>query len=187
MSANSGRRRNRRPGPLVLVGLMGAGKSAAGRRVAALCDLRFVDLDEEICRRAGRSVPELFAEVGETGFRELEARATREIAAFAAESPDIVVAAGGGWMANGPARTALPAATTVWLRVAPAEAARRLASERTERPLLVGVDPAVRLVALLDERLPVYREATYTVDTMHRTPDDVAREVAAVTGLVTGT
>lgn len=177
----------RRAGPLVLVGLMGAGKSTVGRRLAAWCGLRFVDLDEEISRRAGRSVAELFAETGETGFRELEVRATRKIATVAAESPGIVVAAGGGWMVNRPARAALPAATTVWLSVAPAEAARRLAPETTERPLLVGVDPGARLAALLDERLPAYREATYTVDTMQRTPDDIAREIAAMTGLASGT
>lgn len=165
---------------------MGAGKSTAGRCLAELCGFRFVDLDEEIRRRAGRSVAELFAEVGESGFRELEARATREIAAIAAESPGIVVAAGGGWMTNRPARAALPTARTVWLTVAPAEAARRLAPERTDRPLLVGADPAVRLAALLHERLPAYREATYTVDTLHRTPDEVAREIAAAAGLVSG-
>lgn len=186
MITDSPRRRNPAAGPLVLVGLMGAGKSTVGRHLAALCGRRFVDLDEEISRRAGRTVPELFAETGEPGFRELEARATREIAAVTAESPDIVVAAGGGWMANRPARAALPAATTVWLSVTPAEAARRLAPERSERPLLVGVDPAARLTALLHERLPAYREATYTVDTMHRAPDDVAREIAAATGLVPG-
>lgn len=166
---------------------MGAGKSTVGRRLAVLCGLRFVDLDEEISRRAGLPVPEVFAEMGESGFRQLEARATREIAMVAAESPDIVVAAGGGWMANQPARAALPTATTVWLSVAPAEAARRLAPEAAGRPLLAGVDPAVRLAELLDERLPAYREATYTVDTMQRTPDDVAREIAAATGLAPDT
>lgn len=186
MSADSPRRRNRRTGPIVLVGLMGAGKSTVGRHLATMCERRFVDLDEEISRRAGRSVPELFAEAGEAGFRELEARATHEVAVTAAESPGVVVAAGGGWMANRPARAALPTATTVWLRVAAAEAARRVAPGRTERPLLVGIDPVVRLAALLDERLPAYREATYTVDTMQRTPEDVAREVAAATGLVMG-
>lgn len=184
MSADSPHRRNRLAGPIVLVGLMGAGKSTVGRHLATMCERRFVDLDEEIGRRTGRSVPELFAEVGEVGFREMEAHTTREIAAVAAQSPGVVIAAGGGWMANRLARTALPTATTVWLRVAAAEAAHRLAPERTDRPLLVGVDPVVRLAALLDERLPAYREATYTVDTMHREPEDVAREVAAATGLV---
>lgn len=183
MTGEPAPRRNRRAGPLVLVGLMGAGKSTVGRRLAASCGLRFVDLDEEISRRAGQSVPEVFAQLGERAFRELEARATAEIATAAAESRGLVVAAGGGWMANGPARAALPGARTVWLSVGPREAARRLATERDERPLLAGVDPAARLAELLAERLPAYREATYTVDTMHRTPDDVAREIAATAGL----
>jgi shikimate kinase len=165
---------------------MGAGKSTVGRLLAELCGRTFVDLDEEIVQRTGRTVAELFAESGEAHFREVEARATLDIAVLAPESPGVVVAAGGGWMANRAARTALPTVTTVWLRVAPAEAARRLGPERPERPLLVASDPAVRLAALLAERLPAYREATYTVDTAGRTPEAVAREVAAVVGLASG-
>ena len=184
MNAESPHRRSPGGGPIVLVGLMGAGKSTVGRLVAGLCGRRFLDLDEEIVRRTGRTVPELFAESGEVGFREIEARVTRDIAARAPEAAELVVAAGGGWMFNRAARTALPRATTVWLKVGPAEAARRMGPERADRPLLAGVDPASRLRALLDERLPAYRDATYTVDTAGRTADAVAREVAAVTGLL---
>lgn len=183
MTADPPRRRTPADVPLVLVGLMGAGKSTVGRRVAELCGRRFIDLDDEIVRRTGRTVADLFAESGESGFREIEARATRLVAESALEAPGIVVAAGGGWMANRTARTALPTASTVWLKVAPAEAARRLAPGSADRPLLAGVDPTARLAALLDERLPAYRQATYTVDTVGRSPEAVAREIAAVTGL----
>lgn len=183
MNLDPPRLRNPVDGPLVLIGLMGAGKSTVGRHLAELCGRRFIDLDEEIVRRAGRTVVDLFAEAGEPGFRDVEADATRAVAELAPESRGLVVAAGGGWMTNRSARAALPTATTVWLRVSPVEAARRLAPERADRPLLAGVDPVARLAALLDERLPAYREATYTVDTTGRIPEAVAREVAALTGL----
>lgn len=173
--------------PLVLVGLMGAGKSTVGRRLANLCGRVFVDLDEEIVRSTGRRIDELFDEVGEVGFRDLEAKATRELGSRGAdpdgEAPGLIVAAGGGWMANPAARAALPDAETVWLKVGPAEAARRLSLDDATRPLLDGYDPARRLRDLLAGRLPAYGEATYTVDTAGRGVEAVAREVAAVTGL----
>lgn len=169
---------------LVLVGLMGAGKSSVGRRLAALCGHAFVDLDEEIERAAGRGIGELFAEHGEAGFRAHEAAATRGLLAGRRDRRrGLVVAAGGGWMANREARTALPDAETVWLKVDPAEAARRLAGSDATRPLLDGYDPAGRLGTLLAERLPAYREATYTVDTNGRDAGTVARELAAVAGI----
>lgn len=170
-------------GPVVLVGLMGAGKSTVGRRLAKRCGRPFLDLDEEIARRAGVPVREIFASGGETGFRELEARTTGEIAIGIADGESPIVAAGGGWMANRAARVALPAARTVWLKVGPAEAARRLASDPGGRPLLEAGDPAERLAALLAERLPAYGEAQYTVDTAGRTADDVVRRIVAVLGL----
>lgn len=168
---------------LVLVGLMGAGKSTVGRRLARRCGRRFVDLDDEIVRRTGRTVPRLFAQLGESGFRDLEARTSRAVAAEAADRPGLIVAAGGGWMANPQARAALPAARTVWLKVGPAEAARRLGGGRSTRPLLSDGDVVGRLEALLAERLPAYGEATYTVETEGRAPEGVARDIAALVGL----
>jgi shikimate kinase len=168
----------------VLVGLMGAGKSSVGRRLAALCGREFVDLDEEIRRVAGRGIGELFAERGEAGFRAREAAATLALAARIRDSRSrLVIAAGGGWMANREARTALPDAETVWLKVDPVEAARRLAGSDATRPLLDGYDPADRLTKLLAERLPAYGQATYTVDTNGRDAGTVARELAAVAGI----
>lgn len=169
---------------LVLVGLMGAGKSSVGRRLAALSGRAFVDLDEEIERVAGRDIGALFAEVGEAGFRAHEAAATLGLAARLRESGrGLVVAAGGGWMANRDARAALPDAETVWLKVDPAEAARRLAGNDATRPMLDGYDAAGRLTTLLAERLPAYGEATYTVDTNGRDAGTVARDLAAVAGI----
>lgn len=174
--------------PLVLVGLMGAGKSTVGRRLAALSGRAFVDLDEEIVGSTGCHIDALFAELGEAGFRSLEAGATRDLAAKwhqgGDEAPGLVVAAGGGWMSNLEARAALPEARTVWLKVGPEEAARRLSLDDATRPLLAGYDPARRLEDLLAERLPAYGEATYTVDTTGRGTEVVAREVAATADLI---
>lgn len=166
---------------------MGAGKSTVGRRLASLCGRVFIDLDEEIVRATGRRIDELFDEVGEKGFRDLEAEATRKLGSRGAdpdgEASGMIVAAGGGWMANPAARAALPDAETVWLKVGPAEAALRLSLDDATRPLLDGYDPARRLRDLLAGRLPAYGEATYTVDTAGRGVEAVAREVAAVAGL----
>lgn len=171
--------------PIVLVGLMGAGKTTVGRLLAAEIGARFVDLDASIEARAGRSVADLFAARGEPGFRRLEAEATAALCG----SPDggdrrLVVAAGGGWMANEAARAALPDAVVVWLDVGPREAAERLRNQPGVRPLLEGRDPEAALRALLAERLPAYGQATYTVDTEGRTPGQVARRVAEAAGLV---
>lgn len=166
---------------LVLVGLMGAGKTTVGRQLARDADFAFVDLDEEIEARAGRSIPSIFDEGGEAEFRRHEAEAT---GALSAGAERVIVAAGGGWMANSAARETLPGAVTVWLKVSPAEAARRVSDSVCIRPLLAGSGVADRLEAILAERLPAYGEATYTVDTEGRTPAEVTSEVAARAGLV---
>jgi len=166
-------------GPIVLVGLMAAGKTSVGQRLAADFTLRFVDLDTEIERRAGMSVPELFSRHGELAFRELEARVSEELM----PGSDAVVAVGGGWMANPAARGAWPTARTVWLAVSPAEAARRIGSSAGSRPLLNDEDTRSVLARLLAQRLPAYGEATYTVDTEGRRIDEVATEVARLVRL----
>lgn len=166
-------------GPIVLVGLMAAGKTSVGRRLAADFGLRFVDLDTEIERRVGMSVSELFSRHGELAFRELEARVSQDVR----PGSDAVVAVGGGWMANAAARGAWPTARTVWLVVSPGEAARRVGSETGSRPLLDGEDTRSVLARLSAQRLPAYGEATYTVDTDGRRIDEVASQVARLVGL----
>lgn len=166
--------------PIVLVGMMAAGKTTAGRQLAADFGLPFVDLDREIERRAGMSVSELFSRHGELTFRELEAAVSQDLA----PGHDTVVAVGGGWMANPAAREAWPGARTVWLRVSPAEAARRVGMGTGSRPLLDGEDTRSVLERLSAQRLPAYGEATYTVDTEGRRVDEVASEIARLVGLV---
>ncbi len=127
----------------MLVGLMAAGKTTVGRILAAACGMRFIDLDQEIERRAGMSTAELFARQGEPAFRDIEAVVSHELA----PGSDVVVAAGGGWMVNSSARQAWPQARIVWLAVSPSEAALRIGSQTTTRPLLEGSKGARRRVS----------------------------------------
>jgi shikimate kinase len=160
---------------IVLVGFMGAGKTTVGRRLAEVLGWRFIDLDEEIVREAGMPVAEIFRTRGEAAFRDLESRLTARLSSV----HRTVLAPGGGWIADPANAERLPPATsTVWLRVSPEEAVRRILATGAERPLLSGVeDPVVLARLLLARREPLYRTADLIVDVDGRTPDEVAGEI----------
>jgi len=147
----------RRGDKVALVGLMGAGKSAAGRALADLAGVPFVDTDAEIAAEAEASIPEIFAREGEAGFRAREARVLDRITSAPGAS---VISTGGG----APAQTACAAMLVerclpVWLHVSPATAAERAAQGpggRATRPLLASADPEARLVSLEAERRGAY-------------------------------
>lgn len=165
------------PGRVVLVGFMGAGKSTVGPLLAALLGYRFVDLDAEVERAAGATVPALFRERGEAAFRRLEARATAALD----EARRVVVAAGGGWMARPALRDRWPDAVRVWLRASPATILARVRDAGdglAGRPLLNPADPARSVRRLLEAREADYRRAELAVETDGRSPEAVARAVA---------
>ena len=149
--------------PIVLVGLPGAGKSTSGRLAAERLGWEFVDLDEEIVRMAGgRGVAEIFAAEGEPAFRERERDATRNLRG----RRRIVVAPGGGWMANpGCAELLRPPARIIHLRVGVPAALARLAGSAEVRPLLAGADPAGALAELQRRRSGGYAAADLELDT----------------------
>lgn len=149
--------------PIVLVGLPGAGKSTAGRLTAERLGWAFVDVDEEIVRAAGgRSIPRLFAEEGEEAFRAREREATRNLTG----RRRIVVAPGGGWMANaGCVELLRPPARIIHLRVGVRSALERLRGSPEVRPLLAGPDPAGALGELERRRASAYAGADAEVDT----------------------
>ena len=161
---------------MILVGLPGSGKSTVGAAVAATLGRPFVDLDEEIVRHAGRSITSIFAEDGEAAFRALERRATLDLRGAAAS----VVAPGGGWVTD-PATVALlrPPARMAYLKVSPAEAARRLGGEVRSRPLLRD-NPVVALERLLAARQGAYGGADCVIDTEVLSLQEVTASVAAL-------
>ena len=148
-------------GHVILVGLPGAGKSTAGRMAAEQLGLPFLDFDEEIERREGRSVAEIFARDGEPHFRVRERALTAELA----EAPRMVLAPGGGWAAH-PESVALlrPPGRIIYLRIRPETALARLGAERVTRPLLAGPDPLRELGRLLETREPHYLSADHVID-----------------------
>lgn len=163
---------------IVLVGLPGSGKSTTGGIAARMLGAPFIDPDAEVERQAGKTIPEIFAAGGETGFRALEREAVRR----ALEGVPGVVAPGGGWAASGDALEDARArnAILIYLRCTPDEAVRRLGG-CGDRPVLSGAaDPVARMVELLAAREGYYQAAAHTVDTDGVTPDRVAEVVAAL-------
>jgi shikimate kinase len=156
---------------VVLLGFMAAGKTAVGAELARRLGWAHLDLDREIERREGRSVAAIFAEDGERRFRELEARATAELARRAR----VVVSPGGGWIAGAGNLEALgPGTLAVWLQVSAEAAVRRASATPGERPLLAGTDPLEAARRLLEARAPLYARAGVHVDTEGRSPGEVA-------------
>lgn len=160
---------------VVLVGMMGAGKSSIGRRLAAKLAIPFVDADTEIEKAAGMPIPEIFSVHGEPYFRAGEAR----VIARLLESGPQVLATGGGAFMNPDTRDLIRAkGVSVWLRATLDVLTRRI-KRRGDRPLLKGVDPVETLKRLMDERYPVYGEANVTVESRDVPHDTIVDEIVA--------
>ena len=158
---------------IVLVGLMGAGKTSIGRRLAARLGLPFRDADAEIELAAGCTVPELFSRYGERAFRDGERRVIRRLLA----GDPLVLAFGGGAFMDPETRAAARAdAVSVWLRC-PLHTLVRRVSGRDHRPLLADGDPTDILQRLIDQRYPIYAEADVIVDCGDESPDSTTSQV----------
>src|SRR5262245_36637028 len=145
---------------IVLVGLMGAGKTTVGRRLAEKLGLAFVDADHEIEIAAGQTIAEIFDQHGETYFREGE----RKVIARLLENGAQVLATGGGAYMNADTRATIRRhGIAIWLR-ADFDLLMRRVRRRSNRPLLQNADPEAVMRKLVDERYPVYAEADLTVD-----------------------
>lgn len=159
--------------PIVLVGMMGAGKTVVGRRLAARLRLGFIDSDHEIETCARASIPELFARHGEPYFRDREAKV---VSRLVAEGRRVIATGGGAFMH--PATRALlkQCCITVWLK-ADAEVLMRRVRKRPNRPLLQTPDPEATLRHLMEVRYPVYAEADLTVVSREGPHEQVVEDV----------
>jgi shikimate kinase len=164
---------------ITLVGMMGAGKTSVGRRLAQALELPFVDADGEIEAAAGMTIPEIFETHGEPYFRSGEARV---IARLLDEGPRVLATGGGAWM-NPDTRAKIAATSvSVWLK-ADIDVLLRRVRKRGGRPLLAGPDPEAALRRLVEERYPVYALADLAItsrDAPHeRTVADLVEALAA--------
>jgi shikimate kinase len=159
---------------IVLIGMMGVGKSSIGRRLGARLAIPFVDADAEIERAAGMSIADIFARHGEAAFRSGEARV---IARLLNAGPQ-VLATGGGAVMN-PATRALiqERGVSVWLSAEFDLLLRRISKRKVERPMLQTADPAATLRELLAEREPIYAQADLTVQSRDVPHDAVVDEM----------
>jgi shikimate kinase len=163
------------PKSLVLIGMMGAGKTSVGRQLAHKLGLPFVDADHEIETAAQATITEIFERDGEAAFRNGE----RRVIARLLEGPVCVLATGGGAFMNAETRAKIrERAISVWLR-ADLDLLTRRVGRRRDRPLLHNGEPRAILADLLAVREPVYGEADVVVDSGDQTPDQVADAVIA--------
>lgn len=159
--------------PLVLVGMMGAGKTTVGRRLAARLNRPFLDSDEEIEKAAQMSIPEIFEQRGEPEFRAGEMR----VIARVLKTQNVVLATGGGAFVHPETRALVKEeAISVWLK-AEIDILFERVSRRSNRPLLKTANPRATLEKLIDDRYPIYAEADVTVLSRDVPQDAVAADV----------
>jgi shikimate kinase len=162
---------------IVLVGMMGVGKSSVGRRLAARLSIPFIDADSEIEKAAGMTIPEIFARHGEPYFRSGEAR----VLARLLEGGPQVLATGGGAFMNEDTRALIKLkGVSVWLHADFDVLMRRTSKRRSDRPLLQTEDPGGTLRALLAEREPTYALADLTVQSREVPHEAIVADVMTV-------
>lgn len=162
----------------MLVGMMGAGKTTVGRRLANRLGRRFVDSDEEIEAAAGMTIEDIFKTHGEADFRSGEVRVISRLL----RDPDIVLGTGGGAFINPETRALIKAqAVSVWIK-ADFELLFARVSRRSDRPLLKTTNPRETLRGLIEARYPTYAEADVTIVSKDVPQDVVASEI--ITGLL---
>jgi shikimate kinase len=160
---------------VVLVGMMGAGKSSIGRRLARVLDLPFRDADCEIEAAAGMSVPEIFEAHGEAAFRAGEAKVIRRLLG---ECQQVLATGGGAWMSAETRAEIAGSGVSVWLDATPEVLLRRV-RRRTDRPLLHTADPEATLREILAARAPTYALADVTVLSREVPHEQVVAEIVA--------
>ena len=164
---------------ITLTGFMGSGKTTVGEVLADFLGCPFYDLDALVVKKAGRSIPEIFADGGEAAFRTLEAKVLRQAVEKYAESTAILSLGGGTLGTPASARLVAEKTTCIYLRASVDTLAARLAPEAAGRPLLRGApDLRERIASLLAGREDVYASTAHvTVDTDGLSPEQIADEI----------
>lgn len=162
---------------IALIGYRGTGKSSVGRELARRCDWRYVDADDALVQRDGRTIQQIFAEDGEEYFRDLETAVLRDLVA----EDQLVLALGGGVVLRAANRRLLAACPTVWLQASAEVISERLGDDpntSAQRPNLTAQGGLPEIERLLKERTPLYLEcADFQIDTNARTLDAIADEI----------
>ena len=159
--------------PIVLVGLMGCGKSSIGKRLAARLQLPFVDADEEIEKAAAKSINDIFTDHGEEHFREGERKV---ICRLLANGPQVLATGGGAFIHTGTRLKIRDSSVTIWLRAELPVLMRRV-SKRDTRPLLRSGNPEATMRKLIEDRYPIYAEADLTVESRDEPHDIIVTEI----------
>ena len=159
---------------IVLIGMMGVGKSSIGRRLGGRLGIPFVDADAEIEKAAGMSIADIFSRHGEADFRSGEAR----VIARLLEGGPQVLATGGGAVMNADTRAAIKTkGVSIWLNAELEVLMRRISKRKHDRPMLQTADPAATLRDLLAVRAPVYAQADLTVQSREVPHDAIVTEI----------
>lgn len=166
-------RRNLNGRSIVLVGIMGVGKSTIGKRLSQYLDIPFVDADKEIEKAAGMSVEDIFDQFGEQAFRAGEKKVIRRLLD---EGQKILATGGGAFMHEETREEIQQGGVSVWLK-ADLDVLMKRVQRRSDRPLLKTEDPEATMKALLDERNPIYAKADLEIESRTVSRDVIAGEV----------
>ncbi len=159
---------------IILIGFMGTGKTSVGMRLAEMLDMKFIDTDDLIEENSKMSIPEIFSEMGEEHFRDLESEAVEAVSRFSR----YVVATGGGAVIREQNVRNLRSSGLLFCLDATPEAIFQRTSQYAHRPLLQVEDPISRIRNMLQFRAPFYAKADYRIDTSKLTVDQVADRIA---------
>jgi len=159
---------------LALIGFMGTGKSAVGRQVAALLNFDFVDTDEMIEKQTGQRITDIFAQHGESHFRQLEADTIKTLET----RHNLIISTGGGSVVQPQNLASLRTHSYIICLWASPEGIYKRVRHQTHRPLLQGDDPIAKIATLLKEREPAYRQADHLINSELRPLHDLAYHVA---------
>lgn len=160
--------------PVVLVGLMGAGKTSIGRRLGLRLGLSFADSDDAVIEAAGMSISDIFELYGETNFRELERRV---IARLIGEQPAILALGGGAFIDLATRELVKTKAISIWIDADLDTLVDRTGRKPGKRPLLMNGDPREILAGLMERRNPIYAEADHRIQSGAPTPEHLVEEI----------